>query len=272
MTIEIGLLGPLQVTQDGEAIAVKGQRRQALLAALALNSPRQVSRDRLVESVWAGDPPTKPDHALEVLVSRLRQSLGADAQHPVILTQGNGYRLTEEAISVDARRFTQLVEQARASRMADPSLASALLHEALAMWRGPVLDGREIPAMLRPAVTQLEELRLSSLEDRLDADIAAGNHGGIVAELQSLVAAHPFRERIWGLLMVALYRSGRQTEALRAYQDAREHLGDSLGIEPGPELRDLEERILFQDDSMRPVTPRRPTNNIPAPTNSLVPN
>lgn len=270
MTIDIGLLGPVEVTVEGQPSAIKGRRRLTLLAALALNAGNQVSRDRLIEAVWGEDVPSNPDHSLEGLISRLRQNLGSTRESAVIVTVGNGYMLTREAVRIDTVRFQDLVVQARRVRATDPGRAARVLREALGLWRGPVLDGLDVPPSLLPQVTELDEFRLSAVEDRIDADIADGGHARVVGELQTLVRDHPFRERIWGLLMVALYRSGRQTEALRAYQGAREHLGESLGIEPGPELQDLEEKILLHDESMRPLV-RRPTiHNIPLPPNSLV--
>ena len=260
--LEIRILGPLEVTDGGVKVPVRGKRRVALLTGLASSPDMVASRDRLVDLVWADTPPTDPVHALHSLVSQVRQALGnAD----LIEAAGDGYALRRDLVEVDVVAFRRLVTDGRrAADAGDPVQASHVLAEALGLWRGEVLDGVDVPTALLPDVGELEELRRSAIETRLQAELDLGHHDRLIGELRSLTQADPFRERVWGMLMVALYRSGRQSEALRAYQDAREHLGEMVGIEPGPELRDLEEKILLQDTSIAPVSPRASrTHNLP---------
>lgn len=251
--LEIRILGPLEVTDDGVKVSVRGRRRVALLAGLAASPDMVASRDRLVEAVWADAPPRDPVHALHSLVSQVRQALGnAD----LIEAAGDSYTLQHDLVEVDVTAFRRLVADGRrAADAGDQAQASRLFAEALGLWRGQVLDGIDVPAVLLPEVGELEELHRAAIEARLQAELELGHHDRVIGELRALTLADPLRERAWGMLMVALYRSGRQSEALRAYQDAREHLGELVGIEPGPELRDLEEKILVQDSSIASAPP-----------------
>ena len=226
--LEIRILGPLEVTDGGVTLSVRGKRRVALLAGLATSPDMVASRDRLVEAVWADAPPRDPVHALHSLVSQVRQALGNAA---AIEGAGEGYALQRDLVEVDVVAFRQLVADGRrAADAGDQAQASRLLAEALGLWRGQVLDGVDVPAVLLPEVRELEELHRAAIEARFQAELDLGHHDRMIGELRTLTQADPLRERVWGMLMVALYRSGRQSEALRTYQDAREHLGGLVGI------------------------------------------
>ena len=243
------LLGPFEVSRQGRAAAVGGPKPRALLAALALEAGRVVSVDALVESLWPGDPPETAGHAIQVYVSQLRKALGNDA----ISTKSPGYVLELDPASVDVHRFARLVSEGRETLGAgDPAGGSSLLRDALALWRGPALADFTYDPFAQTDIARLEELRVVALEERIEADLALGRHAELVSELEALVETQPLRERPRGQLMLALYRSGRQADALAAYRDARETLVEELGIEPGPELRKLEAAILRQDEALLP--------------------
>ena len=247
--LEVRLLGPLEVSTDGRSVSVGGAKPRALVAALALDSGRVVSVDRLVESLWPGEPPDTAGHAVQVYVSQLRKLLG----HQTIATRPPGYVLELDPRAVDVHRFARLVSEGRETLGAgDPTAASSLLREALALWRGPALADFTYEPFAQTEIARLEELRLVALEERIGADLALGRHAELGSELEALVEAQPLRERPRAQLMLALYRSGRQADALAAYRDARETLVEELGIEPGPELRKLEAAILRQDDALLP--------------------
>ena len=231
--MEFRLLGPLEVVgDDGAPIALGGRRPRAILAMLLLRPNQVVSSDRLIDGVWEESPPVSAPNALQVHVHALRRALGADR----IETRAPGYvvRVTDGELDVD--RFERLV-------------AAGRLHEALALWRGPALAGLSDEPFARADAARLEEARLAALEARVAADMEAGRHATITAELEALVAEHPHRERLRVQQMLALYRSGRQADALDAYRSARASL-DELGIEPSAELRTLEQRILRQDPTL----------------------
>lgn len=233
------ILGPLEV-DDGERPLDLGRPKQrALLALLLVHAGAVVSADKLADDLWAGEPPEDPAAALQVQVSRLRKVLGAAA----VESRKPGYRLAVEAGDVDAARFDALVAQAR---QAPPAEAVTLLDEALALWRGPALAEYAAEPWALPEAVRLEELRLTALEERAEAELALGRHADVVGQLRQLASANPLRERLWGQLMVALYRCGRQAEALRAYGDLRHQLGEELGIDPSPALQRLEEAVLLQ--------------------------
>jgi DNA-binding SARP family transcriptional activator/tetratricopeptide (TPR) repeat protein len=248
--VEFRILGPLEVLDDGRPVALPGGRGRALLALLILHAGEVVSADRLIDELWGESPPPTATTALQGLVSALRKRLqparaGGEAR-AVLRTVQPGYVLATDPARVDANLFRRLVEEASGAAAAE---RSAGLRRALSLWRGPALAEFTYQPFAQREVTALEELRLVAIEERVEADLALG-HGRLVAELEALVAEHPFRERLRGQLMVALYRAGRQAEALAVYRDARRALAEELGIEPGPELRQLEGAILRQDAAL----------------------
>ena len=226
---------------------VTAAKERSLLAALALNPGAVVSVDSLMGALWGDDPPSAARKTLQTYVWNLRQTLGAD----VITTEPPGYALRIAPSDVDVGCFRALVRDGEAAMAAgDPATASAVLGEAVALWRGEPFSGVAEHTGLAGEVIRLKEEYLSALEMRVSANLAAGRHAEIVGELEALVADHPFRERLWGDLMVALYRCGRQADALATYQRARDLLVEELGLEPGGELRRIEEAILRHDDSL----------------------
>ncbi|MFD0970842.1 BTAD domain-containing putative transcriptional regulator [Plantactinospora endophytica] len=272
--MRFGVLGPVAVwTTDGAVVPVPGLKVRALLAALLVHEGRPVSADRLVEYLWGDNPPGNPAGALSVKVSQLRRAL-EDAEpggRELVVSPPPGYSLRVEA--VDAYRFAELTGRARET--AEPGKRAALLADALALWRGPALADFADEPFTRATTTRLAEQRLAALEDWSEARIALGEHAAVAAELAGLLAEHPSRERLRGLHMRALYRSGRQAEALRSYDELRDHLAEELGLDPGPALVDLHRAILTQDPELTgPATPAsaadRPTSNLPAPLTDLV--
>lgn len=241
-----------------------GAKPRALLADLLVHLGTPVSIDRLVDDLWGDRPPASAGHAIEVYVSQLRKAL--DPERVGLLASGSGgYSLEVNPDSVDARRFERLVGEARtALAVGEPSRADALLLEGLRLWRGPPLADLAFEPFAQTEIARLEELRAAAVESRIEAELALGQAAELVGELETLVAAEPFRERLRAQLMLALYRSGRQADALGAFRSGRRTLVDELGIEPGPELRELESAILRQDDSLllsaplsEAVAPRR---------------
>ena len=238
--MEFNILGPLEVRADGRTLALGGPRQRALLAVLLLNANRAVRFDVLMEEVWGSSPPRHARASLQNRMSALRRVLGPDR----VYTEGAAYRLHVERGELDLHRFEDLVEQARA---AEAPTRAALLDDALSLWRGLPLVEFPAEPFAQGEIARLEELRLSILEERIDAELASGHAEKLVPELEQLVASHPLRERLWAFLMLALYGSGRQAEALATYRRAHEALVHELGIEPGRELKDLQRRILLQD-------------------------
>src|SRR5215216_1773502 len=237
--LDFRVLGPLEITRDGARVEVAGQRQRAVLALLLLNANRVVPTERLVDELWGEQPPRTAVTSLHNALSQLRKLLGGDA----LRTRPPGYVLHVEPERYDLARFERLLARAREAQGAE---RAQLLREALEEWRGPPLAELAYEAFAQSEVRRLEELRVAALEDRMDADLEAGRHSDLVPELETLVAAHPHRERLRGQLMRALYRSGRQANALQAYQDARRELAEGLGIDPGPALRQLHAAILRQ--------------------------
>src|ERR687888_489974 len=240
--MQFRLLGPLTVSVDGEPLALTGQKPRALLAALLLETNRVVSRDRLIDAVWGEEPPDTARNTLQVYVSQLRKLL----PDGVLETASHGYKLVVDREAVDLFEFVRLSEEGRnAVTAGDAAGAGETLRRALQLWDGAT------PADLPEAeMARLEELRAAALEDRIDAELALGRHGQVVPELERLVNEHPLRERFRGQLMLALYRCGRQADALAVYQRTRRTLVDELGIEPSASLRKLEQAILAQDASL----------------------
>jgi DNA-binding SARP family transcriptional activator len=216
--MDFAIFGPLEVRDGGAPIAVGGAKQRGLLALLLLNANEVVSSDRLIDELWGGQPPATAGKALQVYVSGLRKALGRDR----IATAPPGYRLAVERDELDLERFERLAVRGRSAlEEGDPRSARELLDAALSLWRGPALADFAYEPFARLEAERLEERRLAALEERLEADLRLGRHGELVAELGRLVAEHPLRERLRGQLMVALYRSGRQADALAAYRSAR---------------------------------------------------
>jgi DNA-binding SARP family transcriptional activator len=238
------LLGPLEVVEAGERIALPAGQPSAVLARLLLDANRPVSPEALVDAIWGDSPPASAPKVLQAYVSQLRKALGPGR----IETQPAGYAARVQAEEVDLARFEGLTEKARSAL--DPSRRSSLLGDALALWRGaPLADFRGQP-FAAPAARRLNELRLAAMEERIDAELALGNHDRVVADAEALVDEEPLRERPRRQLMLALYRSGRRADALAAYANARRRLVDELGLEPGAALRELERAILRDDTAL----------------------
>jgi predicted ATPase/DNA-binding SARP family transcriptional activator len=243
--MQFRILGPLEVLDGESVVPLSGAKLRALLAVLLLNANEAVSSDRLLEALWGEHAPESGAKALQVRVSQLRKALGPAGS--VLVTRAPGYLLALEGEQLDLSRFERLVAEAD---QADPPLAAVKLREALALWRGPPLADLAYESFAQPAIGRLEELRLVALEKRVDADLALGRHAELVGELEELAAVHPLRERFRAQLMLALYRGGRQADALAVYQSARRELVETVGLEPSPFLRELEQAILRQDPAL----------------------
>jgi class 3 adenylate cyclase/tetratricopeptide (TPR) repeat protein len=248
--LDVRLLGPLEVRHEGRLLKLGGAKPRTLLAALVLHLGEAVSVDRLIDDLWGESPPDSAPHAVEVHVSRLRKELGG-----ALVTRAPGYVLAVEPDQVDLTRFARLVADGRALSERDPESAAAIFRDALALWRGPALADFAFEPFAQVEIGRLEELRSDALELRIDCDLRLGRRD-LVAELQALVAASPLRERAREQLMLALYREGRQADALAEYRAARSALMEGLGVEPNPSLRALEAAILRQDAALTlPVRP-----------------
>lgn len=253
--MEFRVLGPLEVVDDeGRSLPLGGARQRALLAALLLRANEVVPLDTLIDQLWGERPPATGTKALQVAVSHLRKTLGDG----VLETRPAGYVLRVEPEQLDLTRFDRLRESAQASLGAGrPEEAATALREALALWRGPALADVADESFARADAERLEELRLLALEERIEADLSHGRHGDLVPELEALIARHPLRERLREHLMLALYRSDRQAEALEVYRETRRLLSDELGIEPGTRLQELERAILRHDPELEPTVASR---------------
>lgn len=252
--MELRLLGPLQVREGGRVIALGGPRQAAVLAMLALTANQVVSKDRLVLGIWGDCVPPTAANSLQAAVSRLRKVLPSGH----LLTTGPGYMLRVSASELDVLTFERLASEGREA-LADGSLADAarLLGQALALWRGPPLADFTYEPFAQADISRLEDQRISCLENRIEADLGLGSHAEAIGELTALVLHHPLRERLRGLLMLALYRTGREPEALAIFTAYRALLRDELGQEPTAHLRDLHTAILRHEpgldvDSLRP--------------------
>ena len=263
--MDFRILGPLEVDEAGRAIPIVSGRQRALLAILLVHANKPVSTDRLIDELWGEHPPASVRKGLQVLVSRLRKTLGKGSAR--LATQPDGYLLHVEPGELDLDRCERLGRQGReALARGDCRPAAEQLREALGLWRGPPLAEFAFESFAQAEIGRLEELRLALLEDRIDADLACGTHATLVGELEALVAEHPLRERLRRQLILALYRSGRQADALEAYREARTVLDEELGLEPTPALRELEHAILTHDPSLRAPTPPRPSvSRLPVP-------
>ena len=243
------MLGALAVQRDSEDLPLGGPKQRALLAILLLNANTAVSRDRLIDGIWGERPPPTAAHTLDNYISRLRKTLG-DGR---VSRRAPGYVLQVMPDELDLDRFERLLALGREHLAAgDAGQAARDFRAALALWRGPALADLRFEPFAVAEADRLEELRLQALEYRIEADLALGAGSELVPELEALVREHPLRERPLGLLMLALYRAGRQAEALAAYQAGRRRLAEELGLEPGPELRELQRKILEHDPSLAP--------------------
>ena len=251
--MEFRILGPFEVLDEGRPLELGGAKQRSALAMLVLARGRVVSRDRLIDGLWGPSPPPSAGASLDTYMSRIRRALPEDERGARLLTQTPGYRLRVEAGELDLERFEMLLADARAARAGgDPVRAAGQLHEAHTLFRGGPLEDLVHVPFAGPEIGHLDELRLSALEQRLDADLAAGRHAEVIGELEAQAARNPFREGLWGSLMLALYRSGRQAEALSTFDRARRILAEHLGLEPGQSLKRLQHQMLEQDVSLDP--------------------
>ncbi|MQA91665.1 MAG: protein kinase [Gemmatimonas sp.] len=241
--VQFRVLGPLEVDEGSGPIPLGGPKQRAVLAYLLFRANELVPAETLVDGIWGEEPPERARNIIQTYISHLRKALGRDR----IESHAPGYRLRLDSSELDAIRFDMLMRDAKRALPRDPNIAVGILDDALALWRGPALaDLSDQPSLLAEAA-RLNELRLEAQEDRIEGLLASGAQARAIGELEILLARHPWRESFWGLLMLALYREGRQAEALDAYQRAREVLADELGIDPSSELVRLQERILKQD-------------------------
>lgn len=257
MTTEFGILGELQVVHDGTARDLGSLRQRGLLARLLVRGGQPLTTERLIEELWPDEVPETARHTLHVYVSRLRRALGEDRDR--LASDVAGYRLRVADDELDATRFEQLAASGRAA-LADgrPVEAADQLRAALDLWRGPALSEFADEPFARTEATRLDQLRLATLEERLGADLELGRHLEVTEELRNLTLEQPYREHLWEQYMLALYRGGRQADALGAYAEARTRLSDELGIEPGPALTSMEQRVLEHD----PVLALAPTASV----------
>jgi DNA-binding SARP family transcriptional activator len=257
--VEFKILGPFEVCSDsGGEVRLPGGRERTLLAVMVLRRGEVVSVDAIVDVLWGEHPPTTAAKAVQGYVSHLRRLLEPSGADGMLVTQAPGYVLRVPDGQLDARRFEMLAARGWRSLDEDPAAALSTFEDALALWRGPPLDEFAFSEFAQREIQRLEELRLGAVEGRIEALLRLGRHGAVVAELQTRVDEHPLRERLRGQLMLALYRGGRQAEALEAYQQGRRLLRDELGLEPGTELQRLERAILAQDAVLEPPEQRAP--------------
>ena len=251
--VTVGLLGPVSAERAGRPVDLGSPKQRAVFAMLALRTGDPIDRDALLTGIWGDDVGTERVGSLHTYVSNLRSVLGG-----LVEREHRGYRLTLGPEAIDALRFARTIDEARTSLIPDPSATAERLRTALAWWRGrPLADLDDIPG-LEPDIRRLEQLRVDAVELRVEADLLIGRHEAVVGELAALASEHPLRERFRAQQMVALYRCGRQVEALRAYRESVRYLDDELGLTPSPELQRLELAILGHDDELL-VGPRQPT-------------
>ncbi len=248
--MEFRILGPLEVINNGKTVDLGPPQQRALLALLLVHANRVMTTDRILEELWGEDAAGK-ENTLWVYVSRLRSAFEPTrvdrGQSNVLLTRGHGYVLSVDEASIDARAFEEAVSKGLSLVKDDPEVASEMLSQALLLWRGSALEEFAYHDFAQIEMARLEELRLTATEQRLEADLRRGKNGELISELETLCSQHPMRERFVSQLMLALYHSGRQAEALRAFERFRRYVGEELGIEPSPELRRLEEQVLLHD-------------------------
>ncbi|HEU5160132.1 MAG TPA: AfsR/SARP family transcriptional regulator [Streptosporangiaceae bacterium] len=242
-----GILGPLAAQGNGHSVVVRAAKQRALLAVMLIRAGQEVSTDRLIEELWEGAAPATARNTLHSLILRLRRTLSVVSDDGKRLLQGRvaGYALQVVAAQVDSGMFEVLVARSRDAEAAGKfERASALLSEALMLWRGPAFASVPPTPMIRAEAIRLDELRLASLESRIEIDLRLGRHAGLVGELRTLVEQHPLRERLWKHLMQALYVTGRQVDAVAAYRRVRAMFVREFGLEPGPELQRVHQKIL----------------------------
>ncbi len=274
-SVQFGVLGPLVALREGTTVALGGAKQRALLTVLLLHANRAVSIDSLVDRLWGESPPPSAAKVVQVYVSQLRKALEyvdeEGVTRRVISTTPGGYCVELQPDELDVLAFEGLVGRGRrALEAGDVERAEGLLGEALGLWRGRALADFEFEPFAAAEIDRLEDIRLSAQEARIDCAIALGRHTEVSSELESLVKAHPARETFARQLMLALYRSGRQAEALDRFRRARAFLMDELGLEPSAELRELHQQILQQDESLRWFPRQRSPHNLPAPSTSFV--
>jgi DNA-binding SARP family transcriptional activator/class 3 adenylate cyclase len=269
VAVEFRILGPLEVLDDhGRPLVLGGAKQRALLAALLLHAGQVVSAERLIDELWGEDPPETARSVLQVYVANLRKVLEPGRPRrvagAVLRTQAPGYLVDLGPDELDLLRFERLAAEGRTALAADDLAQTARrLRDAEALWRGPALADVTLSGSGQGELIRLQERRLAAMEDRIEAELALGRHSELVAELQALVTTHQLRERLHGQLMLALYRSGRQGEALEAYRRTRETLAEELGIDPSPPLQKLEQAMLAQDPSLVPAAPGPPRTQLP---------
>jgi predicted ATPase/DNA-binding SARP family transcriptional activator/class 3 adenylate cyclase len=283
LIVNYRILGPFEVTRGGEKLAVGGPRQQAVLVALLMHANEVVATDQLIEMVWGDSAPAKAANTLHGYVFHLRRALeptrGQGKPAEILVSEPNGYRLHARPDEIDAAQFERLADHGRRLLEAGDSRAAELtLTEALGLWRSDPLPGFEDHEFATTEISRLRERRTQAAEDHLAALLNTGEHDAVIAAAETLCTQHPWRERLWGLRMTALYRVGRQADALAAFQTVRATLIDELGVEPGPDLRALEQRILAQDVELdlSPTTgakaapPDSPPHGLPHPVSSFI--
>src|SRR5215207_1889598 len=266
---ELRVLGPLEIAGPAGTARISAPQHRRLLGALLVERGVTRSTDGLIDALWGSSPPASAAKVLQMYVSKLRKQLPACAR---IVTRGAGYALEVDDDAVDAGRFERLLAEARsAAREGNPALAASLLRRALGLWRGQAYGELAYEEFARAEAQRLEELRLVALEERIEADLQLGRDEEILPELRSLARTYPLRERLQAQTMLALYRCRQQADALDVYGEARRRLVDELGLEPGPELRDLQRRILQQDPALDPVpAAEEAIVSLPASANPLI--
>jgi predicted ATPase/DNA-binding SARP family transcriptional activator len=267
--IKFRVLGPLEVLDEGRPMALGGPQERSLLGLLLTHFGEVVSSDRLIDAMWGEHLPRDPQHALQAAVSRLRKALqGGSGKDKLLVARAPGYVLDVEPENVDAPQFERMVDEAR--RLENPAARAVVFEEALALWRGPALADVSYEPWAQAEITRLEEVRLGAVEDEIDAHIALGRHAEVLGRLRGLVEKHPLRERPPAQLMLALYRAGRQAEALEIYEKTRVALAEELGVDPGPELQQLHRDVLRQNPSLDWARPAPISTNLPERVTSFV--
>jgi DNA-binding SARP family transcriptional activator len=266
--MEFHILGPLEALDEGRSVALGGSKQRALLAVLLLHANETLSADRLIDDLWGERPPATAGKTLQVHVSRLRRALAAgNGSNGMVVTRERGYELQLDPERLDLYRFERLVADGRRALAEEgPERAVCKLEEALSLWRGRPLGELVCEPFAQREIARLDEFRVDALERLIEAKLELGRHDEVVGQLETLIGEHPYREPLRAQLMLALYRSDRQADALQAYQDARRKLVEELGIEPGERLRELERKILEQSPELAPPKPQgRGTRGAPRP-------